>query len=174
MCIRDRFIFLALFLFGVEAAVVVAAIEGGIGAARTSKRWTSWFGTPAMAAIATAVTGCGFLGAQAMLAKQGMLSGAATLLLMTGFAMLYFALTNFLPAQLLALKRNERLDVPGLLGDRSWMAMAHLCSVAIASFVHLANASVDVWILLAALPAIFIAHWVVHSMLERLDRELKA
>lgn len=170
----EIFIFLALLLFGVEAATIAAALEGAIGAARTSKRWTSWFATPAMAAIATATTGYSYLAVQTALEQNGFLSGAATLLLMTGFAMLYFALSNILPSMLLAFKRSEFLDVPGLLRDRSWMAVAHLCSLAVASLVHLAAPGVDAWILLSALPVIFLLHWTAHATLEQADTELHA
>ena len=170
----EIFIFLALLLFGVEAAAVVAALEGAIGAARTSKRWTSWFATPFMAALATSVSGYGFLVTKAMLERHELLSGATILLLLTVFALVYYALCNFLPSMLLAIKRNERLEVLGLLKDRNWMAMGHVCSIAVASLVHLADPTVDVWVLFAALPLIFLSHWTVHTMLEHADVELRA
>lgn len=170
----EIFIFLALLLFGVEAAAVVAAVEGAIGAVRTSRRWTSWFATPFMAAIATSVSGYGFLAAKAMLKQQELLNGATTLLLLTVFALIYYALCNFLPSMLLAIKRAERLNVLALLKDRNWMAMGHVCSIAIASLVQLADPTVDVWVLFAALPLIFFSHWSVHAMLESADVELRA
>ena len=40
-----------LMLFGPAAATVAAAVEGFVGAFRTSKRWTSRLGTPAIAAL---------------------------------------------------------------------------------------------------------------------------
>ena len=167
----DIYIFLALLVIGVEAAAVVAAVEGAVGALRTSKRWTSWFGTPAAAAIATTLSGFALLTAQGMLQTNGKLSGATTLLTLTAFAMLYFALCNLLPSLLMALKRNERLDVGAVLKDRSWMALAHLCSIAMASLLHLGGAKVDGWLLLSALPVILISQWVAHNTLERVAVE---
>ena len=90
----EIFIFLALLLFGVEAAVIAASLEGAIASARTSKRWTSWFGSPAMAAISISIAGYGFLGARELLALNDMLSGAAFMLLLTVFAIAYSALSN--------------------------------------------------------------------------------
>jgi len=170
----EIFIFLALLIFGVEAAAIAAALESAVGAVRTSKRWTSWFGSPAMAAIATSISGYAFLAVRAALERNAMLNGATILLLLTVIAIVYFALCNILPSLLLALKRNERLDVVVLLKDRNWMAMAHICSIAIASLIHLADAGVDVWVLFAALPVIFLSQWSAHSMLERVDAELRA
>lgn len=165
----EIYIFLALLVFGIEAAAIVAALEGAIGALRSSKRWTSWLGTPAMAAIATSVSGFGLLTTQAALQKSGMLNGASTLLMLTTFALIYFALCNILPSLVVALKRNERLNVGALLQDRSWMAMAHLCSIALASLLHLGGAKVDGWVLLSALPVIFLSQWIAHTLLERLS-----
>src|SRR6185312_16293517 len=48
----EIFIFLVMLLYGTEAAVIAAALEGFVASWRTSKRWTSRIGTPAMASIA--------------------------------------------------------------------------------------------------------------------------
>ena len=167
----EIFIFLALALFGVEAAVVAAALEGAIASGRTSKRWTSWLGTPAMAAITTSIAGYGFLAVRMALERQQAVSGTTMLALLTVFAVVYCALSNILPSLLLALKRSERLDVIGLLKDRSWMAVAHVASAAIAGLLFFAGAKVDVWVLLAALPAIALSVFVTRALLESTETE---
>lgn len=170
----EIFIFLALMLYGVEAAAIAAATEGALGAVRGSKRWTSWFGSPAMAAIATSISGYAFLAVRNALEQHAMLNGATLPLLLTLFAIVYFALCNVLPSMLLALKRNDRLDVPGLLKDRNWMAITHICSIAIASLIQLADPKVDAWALFAALPVIVILHWTARSTLKHVESQLRA
>jgi hypothetical protein len=167
----EIFIFLALALFGVEAAVLAAALEGAIASGRTSKRWTSWFGTPAMAAITTSIAGYGFLAVRTALERHQLVSGTTMLALLTIFAIIYCALSNIFPSLLLAFKRNERLDVMALLKDRSWMAVAHVASGAIAGLLFFAGAKVDVWVLLAALPAIALSVFVTRSLLESIGTE---
>lgn len=159
-------IFLVLLLFGVEAAAVIAALEGMTASARTSKRWTSWFGTPAMAVIAVSSSGYLFFAAREAMERNGLLNGATTLLLLTLFAVVYCALGNILPSLLLALKRDERLNVFSLLKDRSWMMAAHVCSAAIAGLLFVAGATIDVWVLLATLPPIAISLLCAHALLE--------
>src|SRR5512142_380912 len=56
----EIFIFLVLLLYGVQAAVIAAAFEGLVASWRTSKRWTSRLGTPAMASIAMILCASGF------------------------------------------------------------------------------------------------------------------
>ena len=48
----EIFIFLVMLVYGAPAAVLAAAVEGAVGAWRSSKRWTSRIVTPAMASIA--------------------------------------------------------------------------------------------------------------------------
>ena len=149
----EIFIFLALLLFGAEAAVLIAAVEAGIASSRTSKRWTSWFGSPAMAAITVSVSGYAFLATRSALDQRGLLTGAAMLLLLTVFALSYWLLTNWLPSLLLALKNGARLDLITMFRERSWMAVLHLASAAIAANLFYAGVIIDGWLLAAALPA---------------------
>jgi diguanylate cyclase (GGDEF)-like protein/PAS domain S-box-containing protein len=169
----EIFIFLALLLFGVEAAVVAAALDGAIGSVRTSKRWTSWFGSPAMAAIAVSLSGYAFLVARAALERHDLLNGAAFMLLLTVFALLYSALSNLLPSILLSLKLSERLDVVALFKERNWMAVAHVCSAAIAGLLYYAGAKFGVWVLFASLPAIVLSLSSAHFLFARADAERK-
>ena len=170
----EIFIFLALLLFGVEAAAIAAALEGAIGSFRTSKRWTSWYGTPAMAVLAVSASGYVFVAARAALEQNGMLNGASMLLLLTLFAVAYCALVNLLPSMLISLKRNERLDLVALMKDRNWMAVAHVCSAAIAGLLFYAGATFGVWVLFAAAPTIVLSLSSAHFLFERAEAERTA
>ena len=165
----EIFIFLSLFLFGAEAAVIVAAAEAGIASARTSKRWTSWFGSPAMAAITISVSGYAFLATRSALDRSGLLTGATMILLLTVFALAYWLLTNWLPSLLIALKRGTRLDLFALYRNRSWMAAAHLGSAAIAANLYYAGVIIDVMLLAAVLPAVVLLLSSAHYLMKFLD-----
>lgn len=160
-------IFLVLFLHGAEAAAVVAALEGAIGAARTSKRWTSWLGTPAMAAVATSISGYGFLAVRTALDRGGQLTGVTMIVLLTVFTLVYWALCNILPSLVLALKRSERLNLVSLAKDRSWMAVSHLLGAAIAANLYYAGATIGIWVLMAVLPLMVISLISAHFLLRR-------
>jgi len=166
----EIFIFFALFLFGAEAAVLAAAFEGAVGSARTSRRWTSWFGSPAMAAIAAYASGLPFAAARASLDQQGLLTGPKMILLITALAIVYCTLNILLPSLLLALKRGDRLDVIGTLRDRSWMLVAHFGSAAMAANLFYYGAIVNAWLLLAALPAVGLLVWSARCVVARSGR----
>jgi hypothetical protein len=170
----EIFIFFALFLFGAEAAVLAAAFEGAVGSARTSRRWTSWFGSPAMAAIAVGASGLPFAAARASLDRQGLLTGPTMILLITALAVVYCALNILLPSLLLALKRGERLDVAGTLKDGSWMLVAHFGSAALAANLFYYGAIVNVWLLLASLPAVGLLVWSARCVVARTGRGREA
>ena len=170
----EIFIFLALLMFGVEAAVIAAATEGAIGALRMSKRWTSWYGTPAMATIAVSVSGLGFVASRVALEQRGMLSGGAYLMLLTLFAVAYYALSNALPSVLLALKRKDRLDVVALFKNHNWMAVAHVFSATIAGLLYYAGAKFGIWVAFAASPTIVLSLSSAHFLFGRAEAERRA
>ncbi len=167
----EIFIFLALLQFGLEAAVIVAAFEAGIASFRTSKRWTSWYGSPAMAVLATAASGYVFFAISSLLEISGTLVGASMMVLLTVVAILYCALTNLIPSLLISLKRNERLDVVALLKDRTWMALAHVGSAAFAGLLYYAGTALGVWVLFAAAPSIVLTLASFHFMFARTEVE---
>lgn len=167
----EIFIFLALLLFGAEAAALAAALEGAVASARTSKRWTSWFGTPAMAAIAISITGYGFLALRGLMERHDLINGAVLTLMLTVFALAYWALSNLLPSLLLALKRGERLNLVELVKDRNWMAVAHVCSATVAALLYYAGMNFGVWVLLATAPIIILSLSSAHFLFERADAE---
>ncbi len=170
----EIFIFLALLIFGVEAALIAAAFEGAIGALRTSKRWTSWYGTPAMAAIAVSISGTAFVAARVAVEQRGMLSGAIYLIMLTVFAVMYYALSNLLPSVLLALKRKEPLDVIALFKDRSLMAVAHVFSATIAGLLYYAGAKFGIWVAFAASPTIVLSLASAHFLIGGAEAERRA
>ena len=161
-------------MFGVEAAVIAAATEGAIGALRMSKRWTSWYGTPAMATIAVSVSGLGFVASRAALEQRGWLTGVAYLTLLTVFAVAYYALSNLLPSILLALKSKKSLDVVALFKNHTWMAVAHIFSATIAGLLYYAGAKFGIWVAFAAAPTIVLSLSSAHFLFGRAEAERRS
>jgi diguanylate cyclase (GGDEF)-like protein/PAS domain S-box-containing protein len=163
----EIFIFLTLLLFGVEAAVLVAAVDGFVGAKRSSKRWTSWYSTPAMAAITMSVTGTVFVLLKTALQFYGVLNAASLLLALTGFSMIYYFGSFVLPSTLIAIKRDEPISPMLWLKNLSWIAIAYVSSAAIAALLHEAALQYGVIVLVAAIPIIVMFIMSAHFIFDR-------
>lgn len=163
----EIFIFLTLLLFGVEAAVLVAAVDGFVGAKRSSKRWTSWYSTPAMAAITMSVAGNVFVLLKAALQFYGALNAASLLLALTAFSMLYYFASFVLPSALIAIKRDEPISPMLWLKNLSWIAIAYVSSAAIAALLHEAALQYGVIVLIAAIPIIVMFIMSAHFIFDR-------
>jgi diguanylate cyclase (GGDEF)-like protein/PAS domain S-box-containing protein len=163
----EIFIFLTLLLFGVEAAVLVAAVDGFVGAKRSSKRWTSWYSTPAMAAITMTVTGTLFILLKAALQFFGILNAASLLLALTLFSVLYYFGSFVLPSTLIALKREEPIAPMLWLKNLSWIAIAYVCSAAIAALLYEVALKYGVVVLVAAIPIIVMFLMSAHFIFDR-------
>ncbi len=167
----EIFIFLTLLLLGVEAAAWVVAAEGLVGSLRASKRWTSWFGTPTMAAISMSAAGSLFILGRDALTAQGWLNGGALLLLLTIFALCYFALNICQTSALLALKRNEPIKPLAWLKEMLWVALAYVGSAAIAAMLYQAGTSFGFGVVLAGAPIILLFLTSAHFIFERSKTE---
>jgi diguanylate cyclase (GGDEF)-like protein/PAS domain S-box-containing protein len=147
----EIFIFLMLLLFGPEAAAIAAAVEGAVGSYRTSKRWTSRIGGPAMAAVAMLI--CGQLFAQGM-ALLGTHGTSQLLLSLVLFAALYAAVNSHFVRTLIALKHGEPIDVPGSLRSAGWLAIAYVCSASISGLLFLSFKTFGWTVILVGVPII--------------------
>src|SRR6185312_2575095 len=123
----EIFIFLVMLLYGTEAAVIAAALEGFVASWRTSKRWTSRIGTPSMAALAMFVCGSGF----ALVREQaGHLGNALLLASLFTMAALYFVANTLLLSTVFALKTQAPIRPLRWLRDLGWLGLAYLTGAA--------------------------------------------
>ncbi len=150
----EIFVFLLLLLHGPGAAAIAAACEAAVGSWRTSARWTSRLGSPAMAALA--MYGCG---SALTLLVPGLrnLVGAGSgllfvLLLLAAFA--YFATSTLLMASLISLKRGEPVEPVRILREHVWLGLAYAASASISGLVYVTFDAFGTTVLLAALPII--------------------
>ncbi|HEX7466828.1 MAG TPA: EAL domain-containing protein, partial [Usitatibacter sp.] len=131
----EIFIFLVLLVYGAPAAVLAAAVEGLVGAWRSSKRWTSRIITPAMASLAMLTCGSLFDFARDLIAKAG-LSSATLLVAAMLLSVLYWIANIFLTSALVALKRGAPIEPKRWLRDMGWIGLAYTTGASIASVLY--------------------------------------
>ena len=131
----EIFIFLTLLMCGPEAATVVTAIEGFVASCRTSKRWTSRLGTPAIHSAAILVCGLAYSEAMQLLPERSMTSWLLIGLLV--FAAVYAYTSSCLIHKLFAIKRGESFGLKDSVRASSWLIVAYACSASIAALMYL-------------------------------------
>jgi diguanylate cyclase (GGDEF)-like protein/PAS domain S-box-containing protein len=151
----EIFIFLILLMNGPAAATVAAAAEAAVGGFRTSKRWTTRLGNPAMASLAMFASGTLFMFLlDSVTRRSGPPGLAAHLLMLFPFAVTYFVAGTLLVASLITLKQRLPLRPLQILRQHSWMVVVHLASAAVAGLVFAGYEKLGVGVFVAALPVI--------------------
>jgi diguanylate cyclase (GGDEF)-like protein/PAS domain S-box-containing protein len=133
----DILVFLLLALYGAPAAVLAAALEGLIGAARSTARVSSRIASFAAAAAAMMLSGALFGAAQPLLQGLGLPHGAAHLAALAAAAMTYYIASTTALMQIVYLKRNLRLTVPEWFSNTSWVGTLYLISSVVAGLLSL-------------------------------------
>jgi diguanylate cyclase (GGDEF)-like protein/PAS domain S-box-containing protein len=159
----EVFLFLVLLMLGPAAAVVAASAEAAVGTWRSSKRWTSRIGSPAMAAIAMSVAGAvlQWLLAQPLPAAYGAV--APLIVVMTLSAVLYFFFSVTLVAGVLRLKRGEAYLQPlQTISTFRWVGIAYAGSASIAALLYFAYREAGVNVLLVMVPLLVLLLVALH------------
>jgi diguanylate cyclase (GGDEF)-like protein/PAS domain S-box-containing protein len=164
----EIFIFLVMLLYGPQAAVIAAALEGLVASWRTSKRWTSRFGTPAMASVAMLACASAF---EAVRTRAGSMSGAALITLLFAFAALYFVANMLLTSTLFALKTRSPFTPIKWLKDFGWIGLAYLTGASIAGLLFESFQQFGVPVLLVSVPVIAMFLSTLHSYFQRKESD---
>lgn len=162
----EIFIFLSLLLHGAPAAVLATALEGGIGAWRTSKRATSWIISPALASLAMLVCGTGFEQARRLLEGYGQ-NGNALVSMVLLFALVLYAANTFLTSLLFALKKDRRITPVRWLRDNGWIGLAYVSGAAISGLMYASFQSFGLSFLLISVPVLAMFLTSLHAYFER-------
>src|SRR4029453_19096938 len=150
----EIFVFLLLLDFGPGAAPIAAAAEAVVISWRTSTRWTSRIGSPAMAALAMFVCGTAFSYAQAHFAIAGTYTSGMKFALLLVLAFAYFAAGTLLITQLIPLKRGEPILPLRILRNHAWLGLAYTGSGAMAGLLHTSFGRFEFSVIFAAAPVI--------------------
>ena len=127
----EIFIILVLLVYGPEAAVLAAACETGVGALRTSKRWTSRIVSPAASALSMLVMGTALHVCIDAL-PPGAIGEASVLVLAMVFAVAHFVQNMLLITLVLHLKARQRLDLRAFFSSFGWVGTSYAASALIA------------------------------------------
>ena len=164
----EIFIFLVLLLYGVWAAVIAAAFEGFVASWRTSKRWTSRLGTPAMASVAMLACASAF---EAVRGPALEISNAALLTCLFAFAALYFVAITVLTSTLFALKTRAPFTPIKWLRNFGWVGLAYLTGASIAGLLFVSFEQFGLPVLLVSVPVIAMFLSTLHSYFQRKEAD---
>jgi len=155
----EIYIFLLLAIHGPAPAALAAACEAGLGAFRTSKRWTSRIFTPAMAALSLFACGCLFQAMVRLLHSVGWLNPGAFIALLMGLGAVYAVANSVLVSAVLKLKRNEPLSMQNWVSDWGWVGLTFVATGALAGLLFLTFEKFGVSVLVVSVPmlALFLA-----------------
>jgi putative nucleotidyltransferase with HDIG domain len=148
----ELFVFLAALLWGAPAATLVAVTDGLAISRGTSKRLTSLLGGPAIVSIAIFTSASLFEFGLGALHRFGVYSTTWLLVMLLAFSLLYFALSSFLLAAHLAIKR--RVSILKLWARHRSMSLTYLAAASAAWFVYMSIVQFGPGALLAATPVV--------------------
>jgi diguanylate cyclase (GGDEF)-like protein/PAS domain S-box-containing protein len=133
----DIVVFLLLALHGTPAAVLAAALEGLVGALRSSSRVSSRLASVSAAAAGMTLSGALFDLAQESLWTIGVAPAAAHLASLAVAALAYYAASTSALMRIVYLKREARLTVADWFGSTSWVATLYLICAVVAGLLSL-------------------------------------
>jgi diguanylate cyclase (GGDEF)-like protein/PAS domain S-box-containing protein len=169
----DLFVFLALLFWGVPAAVLVAVTDAAAASYRTSRRWTSRLGSPAIMAITVLASGTLFKWALEAAELRG-LSGTTTFLAtLMCFSLVYFFINSALLTVHLALKKRGRM-LRLWWENYPWAILPYAASASAAGLIFLAIERSGPGALLAAGPLVAIIFATCHLHFKRADERADA
>jgi PAS domain S-box-containing protein len=161
--VGELIIFLVLLLHGPAAAAVLAAAEAAVGSHRTSKRWTSRLGSPAMATLAMYTAASLFEAARAALASGGDLGAVPLLAVALVTGLVYFILSATLMGGVARLRRGEHLFRPSdLLGAFRWVGLAYAGSAMFATLLYIVYLQAGAGVLWVMVPLLVMLLLVLH------------
>ncbi|RVT48070.1 EAL domain-containing protein [Rubrivivax albus] len=157
----EIFIILVLLVYGPEAAVLAAACETGVGALRTSKRWTSRIVSPAASALSMLVMGTALHVCIDAL-PPGAIGEASVLVLAMAFAVAHFVQNMLLITLVLHLKARQRLDMRAFFSSFGWVGTSYAASALIAGLLYLAFRTTGIGVMAGAVPIIIVLLVMLH------------
>ena len=166
----EIFIFLLVFVYGPAAAILAASLEAFVASSRTSKRWTSRIGSPAMAALAMILCAGLFEAARTHIHANGLATSALLVFAMV-FAALYFAANTILTSTLFALKNRTPFTPLLWVRKNSWIGLAYVASASIAWLLYMSFERFGMPVLLVAVPVIAMFLSSLHSYFTRKESD---
>jgi diguanylate cyclase (GGDEF)-like protein/putative nucleotidyltransferase with HDIG domain len=170
---NDTFIFLTALFLGPAPATVIAVTDALAASCRTSRRWTSRIGGPALMSIAVFLSANLFQGSVGLLREYRLLSTATLLAALLMFSLVHFVLNSSLLVTLQCLKKRTK---PFELwrANYAWTSLTYIASASAAGLIYLAMIQYGIALLLAAGPLVAIVFATCHLYFKQSDERTKA
>jgi diguanylate cyclase (GGDEF)-like protein/putative nucleotidyltransferase with HDIG domain len=169
----DVFVFLAALIWGAPAATFVAVTDALATSIRTSRRWTSRLGSPALTAISILSSTTIFVWSLQFLRSAQLYSRGVFLAALIVYALLHFLLNSILVSATLALKQGVRL-LPLWWNSYCWISLTYVASASAAGLIYLAIMRYGISSLLAAGPLVGVIFAACHFYFKQADEREKA
>ncbi|MEK6320816.1 MAG: HD domain-containing phosphohydrolase [Acidobacteriota bacterium] len=169
----DIFVFLTALFWGAPAATLVAATDALAGSCRTSRRWTSRLGGPALMSVAALTSASLFQWTLAWLSRSELLTTPTLLAALLFFSAVHFALNSLLTAAHHAIKKRTGLYALWR-ANYFWTSLTYAASASAAGLIYLAIIQYGVSSLLAAGPLVAIIFATCHFYFKQADESTKA
>lgn len=150
----DLFVFVAALVWGAPAATMVAVTDAVIVANAASKRMTSRLGGPAITSISIFVSASLFELGVAALHGFGIFNTTTLLALLLAFSVLYFALSSFLLAAHMSIKRQ--VGIMKVWAKYRSMSLTYLAAASAAWFLYMSVSEFGFGSLLGVIPVVAI------------------
>jgi diguanylate cyclase (GGDEF)-like protein/putative nucleotidyltransferase with HDIG domain len=170
---NDVFIFLTALWLGAAPATLIAASDAFAASCRTSRRWTSRIGGPALMSIALFLSASLFQKSLGWLNEAQLLTHATLLAALLLFSIVYFALNSSLLVTLHCLKSGAR-PLAVWSSKYSWTSLTYIASASAAGLIYLGMIQYGVALLLAAGPLVAIVFATCHLYFKQSDERAKA
>ncbi len=169
--IGDVFIFLLLLTHGAAAGCLAAALEALVSSWRSSGRWTTRLGSTGIAAFT--MWACGqWLAPWAPRPGADSPYNAAALVLATmAFGLLYCACNAVLMSTVGRLKRNEPVNLSGLVTVFGWVGGASSGAAAIAALLFITTRLAGVAVMLTIVPTLGLLLSTLHFFARQQESE---
>jgi len=169
----DIFVFLTALLLGAPAATLIAVMDAFLASYRTSRRWTSRLGGPAVMAIAIFTSASLLNWARGSLRDFQLLNSASLLATLLVISLVYFLLNSLLFASIFALK--QRTSLFALWWENySWTSVTYAASASAAGLLYLGYVNYGFAALFAAGPLVAIIFATCHFYFKQADEREKA
>ena len=169
---NDIFIFLTALWLGTAAATLIASMDAFVASWRTSRRWTSRIGGPALMSIAMFLSATLFESSLSWLKNYQLLTTASLLAALLLFSVVHFFLNSSLLVALQSLKKRTR-PLPLWWSNYSWTSLIFIASASAAGLIYLAIIHTGISSLLAAGPLVAIVFATCHLYFKQSDERTK-
>src|SRR5436190_6917072 len=169
---NDIFIFLTALWLGTAAATLIASMDAFVASWRTSRRWTSRIGGPALMSIAMFLSATLFESSLNWLKNYQLLTTASLLAALLLFSVVHFFLNSSLLVALQSLKKRTR-PLPLWWSNYSWTSLIFIASASAAGLIYLAIIHTGISSLLAAGPLVAIVFTTCHMYFKQSDERTK-